>query len=41
MTGDIYLGCENMMEVEIDQQEASEIRTVQEAADYLTKLSEK
>ena len=27
--------------VEIDQQEASEIRTVQEAADYLTKLSEK
>lgn len=32
---------EDVFDVEIDQQEASEIRTVQEAADYLTKLSEK
>ena len=32
---------EDGFDVEIDQQEASEIRTVQEAADYLTKLSEK
>ena len=32
---------EDEFDVEIDQQEASEIRTVQEAADYLTKLSEK
>ena len=32
---------EGVFDVEIDQQEASEIRTVQEAADYLTKLSEK
>ena len=32
---------EDAFDVEIDQQEASEIRTVQEAADYLTKLSEK
>lgn len=30
---------EDEFDVEIDQQEASEIRTVQEAADYLTKLS--
>ncbi len=32
---------EDVFDVEIAQQEASEIRTVQEAADYLTKLSEK
>lgn len=32
---------EDVFDVEIDQQEASEIRTVQEAADYLAKLSEK
>ncbi len=32
---------EDVFDVEIDQQEASEIRTVQDAADYLTKLSEK
>ena len=32
---------EDVFDVEIYQQEASEIRTVQEAADYLTKLSEK
>lgn len=32
---------EDVFDVEIDQQEASEILTVQEAADYLTKLSEK
>ncbi|MDO4261259.1 MAG: acyl carrier protein [Eubacteriales bacterium] len=31
---------EDTFDVEIDQQEASGIRTVQEAADYLEKLSE-
>lgn len=30
---------EDEFDVEIDQQEASEIRTVQEAVDYLAKLS--
>ncbi len=30
---------EDEFDVEIDQQEASEIRTVQEAVDYLEKLS--
>ena len=30
---------EDEFDVEIDQQEASDIRTVQEAADYLEKLS--
>lgn len=32
---------EEEFDVEIDQQEAANIRTVQEAADYLTRLSEK
>lgn len=31
---------EDEFDVEIDQQEVSDIRTVQEAADYLTRLSE-
>lgn len=31
---------EDEFDVEIDQQEVSDIRTVQEAVDYLTKLSE-
>ncbi len=30
---------EDAFDIEIDQQEAANIRTVQEAADYLTKLS--
>lgn len=29
---------EDVLDVEIDQEEAANIRTVQEAADYLTKL---
>lgn len=32
---------EDEFDVEIDQQEVSDIRTVQEAVDYLTKLSGK
>lgn len=31
---------EDEFDVEIDQQEVTDIRTVQEAVDYLTKLSE-